>query len=262
MTRRVATGDLFRLGRHRLVCGDSRDPAVLQRLAGRRRVGLLFASPPYYNQRDYCGWTDYPAYLAGMAATLAPALARLSAGGVAAWLVGRGSREHKDHVAYHSLLLEQQGLYFQDAIAWVKPQANYASRRSCHIRCNGFYYPAFRWETLLVYRKPGRLYRMDGVERDCMAQFHTDVWEIPKVTRQMRRLGHPSVCPSEIPRRCLLAYVARGGWVLDPFAGSGTTLVAAEATGRRALLVERKPEYCEIALRRWEDSSGREVERL
>lgn len=256
MSNCVQNGDLLALGAHRVLCGDSSDPRTLQRIVGRRRLGLVFASPPYYNQRAYSHWPGYDRYLADMASTLEALAGLLAPGGAVVWLIGRGSSEGRDHAAHHSLLLERVGLRFQDAIAWVKPQANYASRRSCHIRRNGCYYPAFRWETLLVYRKPGRAHRMGPRERRYLAQHHTDVWEIARETRQMRRYGHPSICPVEIPRRCMLAYLKRSGYVLDPFAGSGTTLIAAEETGRAALLVERKAEYCEIAIRRWEQATG------
>ncbi|MBE7560685.1 site-specific DNA-methyltransferase [bacterium] len=257
----MATGDLFRLGRHRLVCGDSRTRPCCETAGEEESACSSPALPTIISATTAAGPTTPPTWRAWRPRWRPPSRGFPRAELRHGWS-GAARARALDHVAYHSLLLEQQGLYFRDAIAWVGSRRPTASRRSATSAATFLLIRAFRWETLLVYRKPGRLYRMDGVERDCMAQFHTDVWEIPKVTRQMRRLGHPSVCPSEIPRRCLLAYVARGGWVLDPFAGSGTTLVAAEATGRRALLVERKPEYCEIALRRWEDSSGREVERL
>lgn len=180
----------------------------------------------------------------------------LGEGGVVAWLIARGSSEHKDHVAYHSLMLEQQALRFQDAIAWVKPGANYSIKRSCHIRLNSIYYPAFKWETVLIYRVAGPPPRMSLSGRDYMAQHHTDVWEIPCVTRQLERYGHPSVNPVEIPRRCMLAYTRRKAVVLDPFAGSGSTLIAAEETGRTCLVLEWKPKFCRIVIHRWEQLTG------
>ncbi len=262
MHQPVTHGDLFQLGRHRLICGDSSDPTILRRLVGAREIGLLFTSPPYYNQRAYRRWSSYDAYLGSMQDTLKPCLSRLAAGGVVAWLIGRGSTEKKDHAAYHSLLLEGHGLGFQDAIAWIKPAGNYTVKRSCHIRRNGFYYPTFRWETVLVYRKPGRMRRMSTRERRYMALHHTDVWEIPWVVRPMKRFGHPCVCPTEIPRRCILAYLKAGGFVLDPFGGSGTTLIAAEETGRRGLLIERDAGYCATTIRRWEEQTGGHARRL
>jgi len=256
MKPKVSPGDLYQLGKHRILCGDSEDAQTARRIIGRRTVRMLFAGPPYFNQRAYCSWDDYASYLDSMKATLHACVRLLGPGSVVTWLIGRGSSEQKDHASYHSIMLEEHGLHFQDAIAWIKPGANYTIKRSCHIRMNGYYYPAFKWETLLVYRKPGRMPRMGSRERSYMSQHHTDVWEIPWVTHQMRRFGHPSVCPTEIPRRCIMAYAKRNSFVLDPFGGFGSTLIAAEETGRSALLIERKAEYCEIAIRRWEEQTG------
>jgi DNA modification methylase len=126
-----------------------------------------------------------------------------------AWLVGRGSSEHKDHVAHISFLLEKNGLIFQDAIAWIKPGANYTIKRSCHIRLNGYYYPAFKWENIVIYRKGKAMPKMSDYDRNYMAKHHTDVWKIPWVTQQAKRFGHPSVCPEEIPSRCIYAYTKK-----------------------------------------------------
>ena len=72
------------------------------------------------------------------------------------------------------------------------------------------------------------------------------------MSHQMKRYGHPSISPVEIPKRCILAYAKRKGNVLDPFGGSGTTLIAAEKTGRKCFMIERKPRYCKIIINRWE----------
>ena len=165
MKPKVSPGDLYQLGKHRILCGDSQDTRMVRRIVGRRKVRMLFAGPPYFNQRAYCSWDDYASYLDSMRATLRACVRLLGDGSVVTWLIGRGSSEQKDHASYHSILLEEHGLRFQDAIAWIKPGANYTIKRSCHIRMNGYYYPAFKWETLFVYRKPGRMPKMGSRER-------------------------------------------------------------------------------------------------
>jgi DNA modification methylase len=76
---------------------------------------------------------------------------------------------------------------------------------------------------------------------------------------QQKVFGHPAVCPVELPYRTILAYTAAEGIVLDPFGGSGTTLVAAEKSGRTAFLFERRPEYCDAILARWESMTGQKA---
>ena len=95
-----------------------------------------------------------------------------------------------------------------------------------------------------------------------MSKFHTDVWEIPAVTNQMERFGHPAVCPVEIPYRSIQAYTGKGDMVFEPFGGSGTTLIAAEKAGRKAYLMEVNPAYCDMIVKRWETLTGDKAVRV
>ena len=174
-----------------------------------------------------------------------------------AWNIGSGSNSGHDHTGNHSGLLARAGLDYLDTIIWVKSAANFSVPRNCHIRRNSCYYPAFQWEALLVFQKPGKMPRMDRAGVEYMSSCQTNVWQIPAVTRQRQDYGHPTVCPVEIPYRCLQAYTVRGDSVLEPFGGSGSTLIAAEQAGRRAFLLERVPEYCNLIVRRWETLTGR-----
>jgi len=90
-----------------------------------------------------------------------------------------------------------------------------------------------------------------------MWNYHTNVWEIPAVAKQVETYGHPAVCPVEIPYRCLQAYTQDGDSVFEPFGGSGTTLIAAEKTSRRAFVMERSPVYCGLIINRWENLTGK-----
>ena len=93
-----------------------------------------------------------------------------------------------------------------------------------------------------------------------MADHHTNVWDIPAVSSPAEQRGHPGPCPVELPYRCLLAYTQPRGRVLDPFAGSGTSLIACEKSSRTALVVERMPSYCDMIVRRWEELTGGKAE--
>lgn len=71
------------------------------------------------------------------------------------------------------------------------------------IKQSGHYYPAFKWEALLVFQKPGDMPRMTPEGMSYMATYHSNVWEIANV---INTLKHPAACPVEIPFRCLQAY--------------------------------------------------------
>jgi DNA modification methylase len=86
-----------------------------------------------------------------------------------------------------------------------------------------------------------------------------DVWEIP---RPKRSELHPTCKPVELVARAIANSSAPGDGVIDCFGGSGTTLIAAEQTGRKGYLMELDPLYCDVIVRRWEQFSGKKAERI
>ena len=98
--------------------------------------------------------------------------------------------------------------------------------------------------------------------RDYMSRYHTDVWEIPAVTNQVEQFSHPAVCPVEIPYRSIQAYTGSRASVFEPFGGSGTTLIAAEKTSRRAYVMELNPAYCDVIVSRWESLTREKAIRI
>lgn len=249
-------GDLYILGNHRLLCGDSRNSESVLLLTEGRPVDHVFGGPPYFNQRAYSHWDDYQAYLSDMKRIIENCSAILKRGSTVMWNIANGCSTHHDHVSHHSRLFEESGLIYLDTVIWKKTGANYAIPRNFHILRNACYYPALEWEALLVYQKPGNLPKMTREGQDYMSKYHTDVWEIPAITNQLEHFGHPAVCPVEIPYRSIQAYTGGGARVFEPFGGSGTTLVAAEKASRVALVTELSPAYCDLIVRRWETLTG------
>jgi len=254
-------GDLFILGDHRLLCGDSRDKSSIEILTEGNEVDHVFGGPPYFNQRSYAQWDDYGKYLLDMGRIIQNCRNLLKDGGVLVWNMANECFTHRDLTSHHSQLLEKSGLRYLDTIIWVKTGANYSIPRNFHIRRNRCYYPAFQWEALLVFQRPGAMPKMTREGAEYMWNYHTNVWEIPAVTKQVETYGHPAVCPVEIPYRCLQAYAQDGDCVFEPFGGSGTTLIAAEKASRRAFVMERSPVYCDLILSRWETLTGKRAKR-
>src|SRR3954471_18921888 len=87
-----------------------------------------------------------------------------------------------------------------------------------------------------------------------VARDQGDVWNID---RPVRNDLHPTMKPVALVERTIRNSSKSRDTILDPFAGSGTTLMAAEATGRRAALVEIDPRYCDVIVRRWQDGTGK-----
>jgi DNA modification methylase len=174
------------------------------------------------------------------------------------WHIGNASSENRDLTAEHSRLLSKIGFRYLDTLAYVKTTANYGTPRCKHIKQSGHYYPAFQWEALLVFQKKGEMPRMTPEGVLYMSAYPSNVWEISNVTTVS---GHPAACPVEIPYRCLQAYTGAGGTVLDPFGGSGSTMIAAEKAGRRAFLMEKSPAFCDVIVGRWESMTSQKARR-
>ena len=255
-------GDLYVLGSHRLRCGDSRDRDSVLLLTQARPMDHVLGGAPYFNQRAYAHWDEYQAYLTDMRRVIENCRDVLKDSAVCVWNVANGCSTHHDHVSHHSRLFQETEFRYLDTIIWKKTGANYAVPRNFHILRNGYYYPALAWEALLVYQKPGQMPRMTREGQNYMSKYHTDVWEIPAVTNQIERYEHPAVCPVEIPYRSVQAYTGSGDSVLEPFGGSGTTLIAAEKASRRAYVMERNPAYCDVILKRWETLVGSKAVRV
>jgi DNA modification methylase len=252
----VKSGDLYALGNHRLICGDSRDNKAIILLTEGHNMDHVFGGPPYFNQRAYSHWEGYESYLEDMKRIIQNCYAILKDGAICVWNIANGCSTHHDHISHHSRLFEENGFQYLDNIIWKKTGANYAIPRNFHIMRNSVYYPALEWEALLVYQKPGNMPKMTREGRDYMSKYHTDVWEIPAVTNQVERYGHPAICPLEIPFRSIQAYTGRQSSIFEPFGGSGTTLIAAEKASRKAYMMELNPVYCDVIIKRWETLTG------
>jgi hypothetical protein len=138
-------GDLYVLGNHRLLCGDSRSRDHILNLTEGCNMDHVFGGPPYFNQRDYSHWDEYKAYLDDMKKIIQNCQHILKDGGVCVWNIANGCSTHHDHVSHHSRLFEESGFQYMDMIIWKKTGANYAIPRNFHIQRNSCYYPALEW---------------------------------------------------------------------------------------------------------------------
>jgi DNA modification methylase len=86
----------------------------------------------------------------------------------------------------------------------------------------------------------------------------TDVWEYPKVSGE-ERLGHATPKPVAMIERCIRSSSEENAIVIEPFLGSGTTLIAAEKTNRKCYGMEISPKYCDVIIQRWENATGQKA---
>jgi len=230
-------------------------------------VDLVFTSPPYFNARpEYSEYDEYDEYLHFMRSVIRKAGRVLNEGrffvmNSSPVLLRRASRsESSRRIAVpfdlHRLFIEE-GFEFVDDIIWVKPEgAGWATGRGRRFAAdrNPLQYKAVPvTEYVLVYRKRSSYlidwhirhhHAPDAVERSKIPDGyeHTNIWRIQPSTHS----GHPAAFPLDLAERVVRYYSFEGEVVLDPFAGSGTTGVAAAKLGRRFVLCENNPKYAEL----------------
>ncbi len=251
------SGDLWRLGEHRLLCGDSRDPEVLSMVMGGRLADAAFTDPPY-NVR-----IDGNAVSRGRHAEFAMASGEMTPAEFTAFLVqtlgacaavSRDGAVHfvcMDHRHVGELTTAGDSVYGQrlNICIWNKSNAGMGSLyRSRH-------------ELVFVFRV-GQAAAFNAVELGRHGRNRTNVWDYASVNsfRGSRREDlalHPTVKPVGLVADALCDVTRKRERVLDAFIGSGTTLIAAERTGRICHGVEYEPRYVDVAIERWSAMTGR-----
>ena len=237
-------GDLWLLGPHRLLCGDATVVTDVERVLDGRKANLCFCDPPYN--------VDY-------------------AGGAGAEKAGKGRRIMNDALG------EGFGEFLYDACVSIIAHTAGAiymcmSSSELHTLQRAFVAAGGHWSTFIIWAKDRFTLGRSDYQRQfepilygwpegashhwCGARDQGDVWFIDRPSRNDL---HPTMKPVGLVERAIRNSSPRGGLVLDPFGGSGTTLVAAERTGRKAALLELDPGYVDVIVERWQAETGRDA---
>lgn len=332
----VKRGQVWRLGDHVLMCGDSTSKEDVDRLMQDGDARLCVTSPPYgvgmeYEEKGIGPWR----------ATIEPVVRNVTRHAlIVVWNIGDLYATEGQFIEptsmYSTEYFDAQGFGLMYSRLWKKPGANFNGVNPYHLvsmkpvqeyewilgYARRDYYPSFEkvqkklraeadkakldndilkevtgagfmyghWFTMHQfamidednYRKIQRYCQREGIdafrtpyaeirrEFDDLNVFQktlTDeerrewgqwaIWEIPPVPT---RDGHPAAYPVELPSRAIRMHSRPGDTVLDPFGGSGTTLMACEQTQRRCRMMELDPRYCDVIIARWEKATGRKAE--
>ncbi|WP_137702228.1 site-specific DNA-methyltransferase [Marimonas lutisalis] len=261
---RVQPGDIWQLGRHRLVCGDALDSNVVAALMDGEEARMVFSDPPYNVPID--GHVGNSGKIQHR--EFAMAAGEMSRAEFTAFLEAafRNLADHSTDGSIHFLCMDWrhmsemldagQGIYdeMKNLIVWSKDNGGM-----------GTFYRS-RHELIFVFKK-GRAPHINNFELGQHGRYRTNVWEYRGVnSRHGNRLEelalHPTVKPVQMIADAIRDVSGRGDIVLDIFGGSGSTLIAAEKTGRRGYLGELDPIYCDRILARWEAFAKDEAEQL
>lgn len=236
-------GDVWILGQHRLLVGDAGDAEAVTAMLDGDVCDLLWTDPPY--GVDYVGKTADALTLANDGASWADVLDKAITVALDACRPGGPTYiAHADtaRVVLHQVL-DKHDLAYRQTLVWVKD-----------IMVLGHSDYHWRHEPLWYGFLPGGTGRRGrGGEHWYGDNAQTTVLEFAKPSRSAE---HPTMKPVELIARCLGNSAPPAGLVYDPFAGSGSTLLAAHQLGHRARLVELDPRYADVICRRWQTITG------
>ena len=254
----IRIGDVFLVAGHVVICGDACSPEVLSILREHGMAHLVFSDPPYnvpvnghilgngrHTHDEFAmasGEMSETQFQEFLRRSFEAAAAHAEPGALLYFCM--------DWRSVHLLILaaKEAALEYLNLAVFKKTNAGMGSfYRSQH-------------ELVGVFRKPGAQHR-NNIQLGRYGRNRSNVWEYPGAngfgsTREADLAMHPTVKPTALVADVIKDSTKRGDIVLDLFGGSGTTLIAAERTGRRARLVEISPGYVETTLRRYEALFG------
>ena len=261
-------GDIWQLGNHRLMCGDSTLVKDFETLMQRNKAQCTVTSPPYgvgkdYEKKGIEPWLE----------TMRPVIKNVAKhSNVVCWNLGdlyaTGSQFIEPTSVYSVNLFAEQGFRPIWIRIWKKQGMNFGNA-PYHLVTNK---PVQQYEYISTFSKNGEEEYNDQ-EYDWISAFaghsykfvrrltkeerkkwgYAGIWEINTVKANKE---HPAMFPVELPWRCIKMHSDKGGIVLEPFCGSGTTIIACEQLERICYAMERDPAYCDVTIKRWEEFTG------
>ena len=219
-------GDIYQLGNHRLMCGDSTSIDAVDELMNGQKADMVFTDPPYGMRLD----TDY----SKMGATKTKYRQ----------VIG----DHEDFNAQDIFGVIQSPIYYlwgadyySDTIPLYKDGSYFVWSKAQSESENSVFGSRFE----LCWRYPKR---------------KKEVWFVRGINQSSERLGeHPTQKPTELTIRAVELETKPKAIVVDLFGGSGSTLIGCEKTNRYARLMELDPKYCDVIVKRWEDFTGKKA---
>lgn len=266
-------GDIYQLGKHRLMCGDSTSIEDFDRLMNGQAAVLTVTSPPYgvgksYEKKGIEAWFE----------TMRPVVENVTSySKIVCWNLGdlysTGGQFIEPTSFYSMQMFAENGFKPIWIRIWEKQGMNFGNA-PYHLVSNK---PVQQYEYISAFAAD------DGIELDTdttdymwLMSFASQGYKfVKRLSRQERRewgyagiwkintvkanKEHPAMFPVELPWRCIKMHSDEGNIVLEPFSGSGTTMIACEQSGRICYAMEKDPRYVDLAIRRWESFTGQEA---
>lgn len=246
---KIKQGDIIELGEHRLACGDSMDQELVNKLVGEDKIRAILTDPPYGvayvenkknlkqdigKDKDIIGDElqsddEYKVFTRKWLEVVKDHLESYNAFYI-----------FNSDMMYPSLRLgiEEAGYYYSQGLIWIK---------NTIVMGRKDYLPQHE---LIAYGWYGR-HKFERSKAKSLIPY-------PKPHRSKL---HPTMKPVGLIRKLIPNSTKVGEWIYDPFGGSGSTLIACEHMGRKCLMIEMDPEYCEVIVKRWEKLTKKNAKR-
>ena len=242
-TARTKPGEIYRLGRHRLMCGSSTDPEQVKTLMGGHTADLLLTDPPY--GVDYVGGTGMMIENDNLAGDEFLQFLRDT--------FDAANQVMRPGAAFYIWHADSNGALFRNAcdlVGWKVRQCLIWVKNSIVMGRQDY---QWKHEPCLYGWKAGAAHDWESDRKQ------TTVLEYDKPQKSEL---HPTMKPIPLFDYQMSNNTKRGDIVLDLFAGSGTTIIAAEQNGRSAYCMELDPKYCDVIIDRWELFTGKKAEKI
>jgi DNA modification methylase len=262
-------GDIIEMGPHRLVCGDSTDPAVLQKLLGKERASMIYSDPVYNIQIDYNGGVGgkqkyggtvndnrtYDEYKEFLRKSLVAALAVAKPDThVFYW-------SDQTYIGLLQELYRELGIENKRVCLWLKNSQNPVPS----VAFNKCYEPC----TYGVRGKPYITKNINNLNEVLNKEIttgnnliqetldHLDVWMVKRLSG--KDYEHATSKPPKLHEKAIRRCTKPGDIILDSFSGSASTMIAADQLKRRVYAVELEPAFCDLAIKRYEKLTGKKA---
>lgn len=253
-------GDVWELGDHLIYCGNIRDVDMVADLFGSSAIDLVLTDPPF--NVPVKGHVRVKAEKFEEFAEASGEMSEEEFVNFLSTFIVVANQHRKLGALYYAFMdwrhahemleaIRDTGFELVNLCVWAKPNGGMGS----------FY--RSRHELVFVFREPG-VSHLNNIELGKNGRYRTNVWEYAGATGGKADAEddfslHPTVKPIRLVADAILDSTVPGNTVFDPFLGSGTTLLAAERTKRRCVGIELAPAYVDVAIRRWEEMTGREA---
>jgi len=244
----VKAGELWLLGKHRLLCGDSTSAQDIAGVMDGAKAQLCWTDPPwnvaYGTATNHPSWKQRTIANDDLGEKFPEFCAAFSRGIASATLPGAllyMAMSAQEWPTIHGAL-SAAGFHWSSTIIWAKDSL-VLSRKDYHTQYEPIWYG---WNA-----EGPRLHPLEDRQQ-------SDLWQIP---RPKRSEEHPTMKPVELVERSIANSSDAGDVVFEPFSGSGTTILASEKIGRQCRAIELEPKYVQVAIERWQNFTGKKAQR-